>query len=439
MKTKILIVVVLGCLATIVTIVRFQDSIGIDFYQYWGIAKAQKWSLSPLGSPYIEQYYAKVLNAHIAGSSDLRLIKANERRRELQPFQTPLCYSIFTLLPANYSIAFGIFQILQIILFLSAIVMLSAVYYGNWLRLLSAALLLLILYEPFMDDSRVGNLNCFQLFGFVSILVLADSVLEKTYYHSAIGASTLLMGMMVFLTLFKPNIGIVILLLATYLWVRQGMTFFARALPGAVAFGAVIWTLPCLQFDSWTVWQDWYRYFRTWDSAGFLALIPYGNFSTALLVSKVLVVSVSGSVFLLAALLVASMLIAFIMAGAKEKSLVKGMIRSIIRLLRDPHLTVAAGITATLILSPLVWFHYYTISLLPAFWLLSPRHSWRQAARAGFISIILTSNILPGVLEIVSGVTSINVSYGTVVLGLGPLWAGVLAAIASQEGRGQPA
>ena len=126
MNTKSFLVALLACLSIIISFSRFSQSPGIDFYQYWGVIKAKQWSIGQLKSPSAEQEkYAEVLNDHVAHSADLRLSKANETRRELQLLQTPLCYSIFTLLPANYSIAFGIFQIIQVILFLSALVLLT--------------------------------------------------------------------------------------------------------------------------------------------------------------------------------------------------------------------------------------------------------------------------------------------------------------------------
>lgn len=421
----------LACLAIIILVSRFTQSPGIDFYQYWGVSKAREWSSHPLRSPSAEQEkYAAVLNSHIAGSSDLRLGKANETRRELQLLQTPLCYSIFTLLPANFSLAFGIFHIVQVILFLLALMLLSAVYYGNWLRLLPWALLLTIFYVPLVSDLRVGNLNCFYLFGFTLLLMLADRFLGKRSIPAAIGPSIAFMGLLVFLALLKPNSILMILLLAAYLWIDRGMAIFARVAAVGTAFGAVLLTWPCVQFGSWMVWQDWYRYLQKWDSASMLVRISEGNYAPVLLVSRILGSSVSTAVILLGALLAASLFIALMVVRGKKESFHKGMARAAIRSLRDPNLTMATGITVTLLLSPLVWFHYYLISLIPAFWLLSPRHPWRQARRAAWISILMTSGIMTGFMRQWFGFSYI-ITYATLVLGLVPLWAGVLAAIAA--------
>jgi hypothetical protein len=430
---QIVIVVLLACLAGIVTIGRFQVAKGIDFYQYWGVGKAQQWSSSPLKSPAAEQdKYAEVLNAHVAGSSDLRLVMANKIRRDLQLLQTPLCYSIFSLLPENFSFAFGIFQITQVILFLSALVLLSALYYGNWVRLLPWGFLLIIFYWPLWADLDKGNLNSLHLFGFALLLVLANSIRAKQALGPAIGTSIFFMAILVFLSLMKPSWNLVTLLLAAYLWVDRGTAIFVRAAAAGAACGAVLLALPCVQFGSWRVWQDWYRYLQSWNSASWLVRIPEGNYAPVLLVSQILGSSVSRAVILLGALLAVSLLIALMMAKEKEESVVRGMARAAIRSLRDYNLTMATGITATFFLSPLVWFHYYLISLIPAFWLLSPRHPWSQAHRAGLIAIILTSNFITGLMRIWFGFTY-QITCATCALGLVCLWAGILAAVAAQK------
>jgi hypothetical protein len=180
------------------------------------------------------------------------------------------------------------------------------------------------------------------------------------------------------------------------------------------------------------VWQDWYSYMQRWDSVSMLVRVPERNYAPVLLVTRILGSSVLTAVILLGAVLAASLFIALMMGRGTKESFHKGMARAAIRSLRVPNLTMATGITVTLLLSPLVWFHYYLVSLIPAFWLLSPRHPWRQANRAAWISIILTSGIIIDFMRQWFGFTY-TLTYATVVLGLVPLWAGVLAAIAGQK------
>lgn len=434
MKIRFLILALLTALATIIMMGRFNGSLGIDFYQYWGVGKAQEWSPSQLKSPAAEQErYAAVLNAQAARPADRRFVEANKIRHELQLVQTPLCYSIFTLMPANFSLAFGLFQIIQGILFLAAILILSEVYFGNWLKLLPYGLLLAVSYEPLISDLRVGNLNTVYLFGFASLLLLADRSLRKHSPRQALGASILFMIILVFLALLKPNWDLAILLLAVYLWVGRGKSVFVSTAAAGVVSGAVFVLLPCIQFHSWMVWQDWYRYLRTWNGASMLARIPEGNYSAVLLFSQIIGSSILTGTILLGLLMAISIFIALMVAKEKEESFGKGLARAAIRCFTDPHLIIAVGVTLTLLVYYFAWLHYYTLSLLPAFWLLSPRYPWRYGKVAGFVSIIFTSNFIETVREWF-GLTYI-ISYITVIIGLLPLWAGILAAIASPKNR----
>ena len=406
LKINLLIVLLLTYLTVFINVGRFEVSSGIDFYQYWGVGKAQEWSPATLKSPSAEQEkYAAVLNAYALRTADLHLVKANEIRRKLQLNQTPLCYSIFTFIPSNFSLAFGMFQIIQGILFLSAISILSAVYFGDWLRLLPFGLFLTFLYGPVVADSEVGNLNFLYLFGFALLLLLSDRILVKHPPRRPLGASMLFMSILVFLALLKPSWALVILLLAIYLRVAQGTSVFASAAAVGLFSGAIFIVLPCIQFHSWKVWQDWYHYLKTWDGAILLARIPQGNYSPALLFSRVIGSSYLTGIIFLGFLLTLSLFIALMMAKGKEESFCKGMARAAIHSFADPHLVIAAGVTMTLLLSYFGWYHYYTLSLLPAVWLISPRHPWRWARTAGIVSLILTANIITGTMRLCFGFT----------------------------------
>ena len=419
MKIILLIVLLLACLIVFINFERFKVCSGIDFYQYWCVGKAQDWSPTPLKSPSGEQEkYAAVLNAYAQRSADLHLVKANGIRRNLKLNQTPLCYLIFTLMPSNFSLAFGMFQVIQGILFLSAIIILSEVYFGNWLRLLPFGLLLTVSYGPLVADSEVGNLNMLHLFGFALLLLLSDRAMAKHSLHSALGASMLFMSILIFLALLKPSWALVTLLLAIYLWVDQGASVFVPSAAVGLFSGAVFMVLPCIQFHSWKVWQDWYHYLKTWDGTIMLDLIPQGNYSPALLFSQIIGSSWLTGIIFFGFLLTISIFIALMMAKGKEEWFCKGIARAAIQSFGDPHLIIAAGITVTLLLSHFGWYHYYTLSLLPALWLISPRHPWRWGKIAGLVSLILISNIITGAMRLGFGLTYIvTCASATVVQG----------------------
>lgn len=429
MKTTILVAVLLAFSALTVSIGNFGESAGVDFYQYWGVAKAQKWGGGKLKSPYIEQaQYAAVLNAYADGSSDSRLKKANRFRRELELAQTPLCYAIFTFLPANYSLAFGIFQAAQIILLLAATVMLGLAFPGNRTGLLPLALLLLIFHQPLLSDLRVGNLNSIQFFALVLLTFLAHRALAGPSGRNPLAYGIIFMGALVFLTLLKPNLALVTLLLAATFWTRQGTAVFGRAALAAACLTVILMALPCLQFHSWQVWLDWYRYARGLDAGKLLSFIPQGNYASVILVAKSLGIGVSGVTALLATALLASGLGALRLAVPPGRRGLPELGRAALRSLRDPYLSAAIGVTATLALAPLVWLHYYVLSLFPALWLLWGRQHWGHAGVAAGFSILLTSGAVSNLLVALFG-WGTWLPYGY-ALGWMPLWAGLLAAIA---------
>ncbi|MBI5328751.1 MAG: hypothetical protein HZB80_10775 [Deltaproteobacteria bacterium] len=180
------------------------------------------------------------------------------------------------------------------------------------------------------------------------------------------------------------------------------------------------------------VWLDWYNYLKGVDGTKLFFPISQGNYAPILLLSRIFNKSYFVITVIIVCVLSFSVAIALIMSLSKDKLNAKGICQSIIRLLHNPHLVVSLGITATLILSPLVWFHYYLLSLVPAIWLLSGRHYWRHSSKAGGLSILLTSNVPISLVVFLFGYVSI-VPYG-VASGLFFLWLGVLATFVYEQG-----
>ena len=434
MKTSTLVVLLLAGLAIVSTLVRFHQAAGIDFLQFWAVSKAQKWSHGKLKSPYVEttQYHG-VLTAYVDNSNDLRLRKAYQFNNQLYSnrlylWPTPLYFLPFALLPNDYSHAFAIFQTTQILLFIASIFMLNLAPEGNRLWLASLVLLLLLAYEPLLSDLRVGNFNIFQLFGLVLLTGYADRVLASRTAPVPFGPCLVFMCSLVFLTMLKPNLVFVMLLLAAHLWARHGTKIFGVAALAGAVFGAVLVLLPCIKFGSWTVWLDWYRYFKTHTDNTEIYSISRGNFASILLISQALHVSMLSVAGVLTAALITSACGALIISSRSGKSGVRGAWQTAVLSLRDSHLSAALGVTATLAVSPLVWSHYYLLSLLPALWLLSFQQRCRYLALAGGLSILCTAGIAPNVLYLLFGWANLAPIF--MAIGLVPLWVGLLMAIA---------
>lgn len=259
----------------------------------------------------------------------------------------------------------------------------------------------------------------------------ADRVLAGPSGRTPLGYGIIFLGALFFLTLLKPNLALVTLLLAATLWTRQGTAVFGRAALAAACLAVLLLALPCLQFHSWQVWLDWYRYARGIEAGKLISFIPQGNYALVILVAKGLGLGVSGVTALLAAALVGSGVGALRLKIPPGRRSLPELGRAAVRSLRDPYLSAAIGVTATLALAPLVWLHYYVLSLFPALWLLWGRQHWGLAGVAAGFSILLTSGAVSNLLVALFGWgTWLPYSYA---LGWVPLWAGLLAAVAFNQ------
>lgn len=276
-------IVLLASLVIPSSISNFSVSPGMDFYQFWGVSKALKLSDHNLKSPYDEnEKYAGILTAYADRSSDARLKQANGYHRQAMDLTgTPLFYAIFALLPANYTFAFGIYQTLQIVLFIASVVLLGSIYNKLKGGLLSLALLLVLIYEPLLSDLRVGNFNSIQLFALVLLIMFAGRMARSA--HNPLIPSVIFMCSLVFITLLKPNLSLVTLLLAVHLWALRGTRIFSIASAVSGAFCAFIIVLTCLRFNSWLVWLDWYNFLKGVNGTKLFYPISQGNYATVLL------------------------------------------------------------------------------------------------------------------------------------------------------------
>lgn len=373
---------------------------GIDFYHYWGVSKARQFSSDELPSPYLEQdRYATVLNTYAQGSTDARLKLVNQyRRSRFYVTGTPLFYSVFAALPTDYSLALGLFQTSQVLLFIASIAILGLSHFQHRWEVLVLAFLLIVAYGPLETDLLVGNFNSLQLFAVVVLTVFADYSLKRCPTDRALSRCVIFMCVLVFVTLLKPNVALVTLLLAVHIWVTHRTRVFVRALIAGGAFGAIVMALTCMQFGSWTIWLDWYRYLTSAGGEKLTYPVSKGNYATVLLVAEALNVSVRVAILMVGVVLVASLSAVLMFLGAAGRPFRQNVARACVCLFGDPQLCAAVGITVTLALSPLVWNHYYVLSLLPALWLLAPQHRGWLAGTAGGLSIILTSGIVIAIL-----------------------------------------
>jgi hypothetical protein len=100
------------------------------------------------------------------------------------------------------------------------------------------------------------------------------------------------------------------------------------------------------------------------------------------------------------------------------------------RMLGDPHLTTAIGVTLTIALPPLVWYHYYILVLAPALWLLNVRSGSSSARLWGLAALVLSAG-LPASLLVLLGWSAAG--HMCAALSWVALWGGVLLRLSQRE------
>ncbi|MHC4607072.1 MAG: hypothetical protein ACYTAF_09040 [Planctomycetota bacterium] len=390
MGKKVLILVLLALFAVQWFLDPNTRSGGLDFYQMWSIPTAAKLSAEPLGSPYVEgDAYFEVLNRHADDSRDPKLVGVNRRRRSLDLTTSPLTLVCFHLCSKDYSTSLAVYQVLLLLAFLSGVLLLGFLHRGDVVLTLFLAVLLVVCFQPFASDLRVGNMNSFQLLLLAGALVLAHRIPKAGTAVLKMEQGIVFLSILALVTLLKPSMILVTVLLAAHLWAKNGAkTFFLSALPASLV-AVLLLLLPCVFFGSWGIWGDWLGYLH--GSGERLSYpVEYGNFSTTAILSGWFGSSLRWTVVGLA---VASWV-------------------------------AAVGFTATAALSPLFWYHYYVFALIPGLWLVLRAERSGGIAAAGVAGLVMGSGVFAPVLILLGWH---QVLFVTVTFCWIPLWLGTLA------------
>ncbi len=311
MKLTIKIMILLSILALVgtdITVTTLKTSAGIDFYQFWGVSHAQKLSKGGLGSPYHEMTnYAAVLDRYSAGSDDLRLKAANRANHRLYPvgldlIGTPLLFALYGFFSEDYSQAYVIFHTIQSILFGSSILLLFLYRKSKWLWFIGLSLIT-PLYSPLLSNIRVGNMNSFQLFMLIVIVLLFDKVVKKSSGRKAYIYGSVHISFLFFLIMLKPNILIVAVLLSVSLLATQGFKIYISSVIAGLFSGITLICLSSLYFKSWLVWTEWYHCLSDGSYKLFYP-VQNGNYSTACIISETFNLNKNASVILISMALV---------------------------------------------------------------------------------------------------------------------------------------
>ncbi|QWV92892.1 DUF2029 domain-containing protein [Geomonas oryzisoli] len=362
---------------------KYETSIAIDFYQMWGIGNAMKASDHSLPTPYFaKSQYGKILDAISEATPDERLQVANKTNHQiydfgLEPTASPLLFALFALFPRGYSQSYGIFLACDLSLFAFSIVLLFKRFSS-----LSTFLVLLfgiILFEPFRSDLNLGNLNLFQ-FSAVSIGLYYS---EKVRSHDASFASRgIFLALIAFGTLIKPNLALIAIAFAAPLLLPIRREEIIRLLATLVTSVFLLLAIPCIYFKSFTVWSHWLQYLTTAGKLNF-GLFS-GNLSTTAVIAFV---SGQPSDSLKIVILVLSAIFGTVAMFCSTP-------RSLRCLLGCSDSSIAIAMIVTLAISPLVWWHYYLILLVPIIWLVNVGPMFSVPSALGVLSLLLASNII---------------------------------------------
>lgn len=422
-----LIVLILVYLVIVQSISLFPRLITVDFYQYWGVSAALRLNRENLGTPYRDyRQYAATLAEYGTRPGDPRLTSVSRISKSPGFTGTPFIYMLFGALPLDFTLALAVYHILQVVLFLAAVIMLGAVYRYPLFLALCLALLLVVSSGSLSSDMRVGNVGTVQFASLAFLLIVAHR-LRESRRPLALGA--ILLSGLTLLTLAKPNIALVAAAMVLHLSAARGIRFVTLAAVPAVAAGAAAVIAASLYFRSWTAWYEWYRFVFGANPYALSKAPGPGNYATSKILSSWFDADVWKIAAVVACLLAVSLIAAVAAAGRADLRGFAPWLRAArARILEDPHIAMAIGVTLTIALPPLFWYHYYVIAVIPGMWLLAASATSPYAPLLGFAVLVLSQGLL-NVLLIPFGWTE-AVAVGAALTWV-PLWGGILLCVCS--------
>ena len=397
---------------------------GLDFYQMWGVIKAERASGFRLGSPYADpQGYLAVMHVLAVQTGDALLPAALQSRSTLDLTATPLLYDVFGCLPASYRTALGLFRGLLGIAFAVSVAAMIRPLLRNPFAALAWSLTLAAAFDPFLLDVLVCNVNSIQLLLLVAVIATIEHYRDR---HRPLDrrAAMALTAILVFMVLAKPNIAAAagLLLCCVVIHAERQSRLLIMAL--SPLWFAILVALPALEFGTLTVWSDWWHNLTLqpdrWD-------VP-GNYSTVLLLQQqfgitAAVAKASVSVFLAVGMLVAAW------RKTVPPSAAMGACRErLAQVFSDPQACYAVGATVLFAVSPLVWSHYYVLLLPVCFWLIRSGTHRPWVACCGLASLLLALDVQRRLAMAIPHFPAATLDLGHALAWL-PAWCGVLALI----------
>lgn len=374
---------------------------GIDYYVAWVAADAVKNDTQ-------HDIYAPISSFRLAVSYRNKAdeVKDNPRQKrvartlnELHMTATPFLYWVTGLIATgNYERDLDVWHGISLIMLLASILLIARQLGYSAPASLAMLLPVIVWFAPLQADLRVGNVNSFQL----GLVGLSLWLLARKPGYTHLFAAGFVVGLLV---MFKPNLaGIPVLLAGGWLVRRQ----FTRAIVGlsgmaAAASGAVLvssWWL-----GSATAWLDWLKLISktvvtaTREGSGNISIMSELSKTAGAADQPALLdrfnsigkLSAAGQLTLVLCLcLLCLVLFWWGRRGARASA---GAHAEQSRETTENTLLVATGCLVTMLVSGIVWSHYYVLTVPMLLVALRP---WHHPDQAGLLSVLML-RVLPAV------------------------------------------
>ena len=375
----------LAVLLAIGAVGAFPHQYGIDFYQFWGVPLARA-SANLQATPYTDgPAYARVLNAMADASGSAKLREANRHRRTLEPMATPFLYAAFAVFPEDYRRAQTIFALIQYAAAWIAVYVLARLAPAAPWPGACIAFLVLLTFNPFAQDVRVGNVNSVQLL----VLAVLVAISSRKAFSGRDWLDGLFVASLAPLVAFKPNTPWIAAAFAIHYFVVRGPRAFAIGAAEAVLLGFAAFAVGALYMGGAHAWIEWIDLARGMDGSAMALPYEHGNLSIAMLLARASpLLGSKGYGLVLAGFLALALMMALSVGG---RASLGGAAR---RAFSDPWFAASVGILFTFATSPLVWPHYHMLLLIPIAWLLTRAGSCRACAWGAAACYLLLSRVV---------------------------------------------
>lgn len=323
---------------------------GYDFYQFWAVS--QKISRGANTNLYAEES-RRALGAEFLArareSNSGRFQAAAVDRDVLEVYSTPLLYLMFKPLSSlTYDRAYTLYQLACMACTVFAVLMLARLL-GFPIALSLAALgCLILIFDPYRSDLRVGNVNQIQL-ALLSLSLWCQSARRSRGRWFAGG---LILGILI---LFKPNLVFVVVMLGAARLIQRRFARGAAELGGLAAAAIGVAILSFAATGTLRNWLDWWRAGTSMPAS--VITMALGNYSLMQVLSRL----VGDGAARLLAVALAALAVGCVWRGHRRSGAGQGLPGPEADL--EDVLLISVGCLLYLLSAPLVWLHYYLLTV----------------------------------------------------------------------------